>query len=164
MQYSRPRRVAVRIGSCESGDNGSISCPASIRPLIGLARSQHSLTDIRQIPAVSAEDRAFARLDQRQFAVTASKGPSKRVVDGGPTLKRAALLVPRQTSPLIARCTWLALVMPARAAPADGRSATGCRRTSVAAQRPSAIWKGHVATVAHHLRADLDQLFTQASQ
>src|SRR5271170_1648035 len=51
-------------------------------------------------------------------------------------LKRAALLVPRHTSPLIARCTWLALVMPARAAPADGRSATGCRRTSVAAQRP----------------------------
>src|SRR5271170_4200047 len=82
------------------------------------------------------EDRVFARLEQRQFAVTASKGPSKLVVDGGPTLKRAALLVPRHTSPLIARCTWLALVMPARAAPADGRSATGCRRTSVAAQRP----------------------------
>ena len=48
-----------------------------------------------------AEDRAFARLEQRQFAGNASKGPSKLVVDGGPTLKRAALLVPRHTSPLI---------------------------------------------------------------
>src|SRR5271165_2321898 len=69
------------------------------------------------------QDRVSDRLGQRQIAVATSKGPSKLVVDGGPTLKRAALLLPRHTSPLIARCTWLALVMPAQAVPAAERSA-----------------------------------------
>src|SRR6516162_1666003 len=45
------------------------------------------------------QDRVSDRLGQRQIAVATSKGPSKLVVDGGPTLKRSALLVPRHTSP-----------------------------------------------------------------
>src|SRR6516164_2364723 len=72
-----------------------------------------SSSTFARLPSFRGQD----RLGQRQIAVATSKGPSQQVVDGGPTLKRAALLVPRHTSPLIARCTWLLLVMPAQAVP-----------------------------------------------
>ena len=95
-----------------------------------------------------AEDRAFARLEQRQFAVTASKDQSKLVVDGGPTLKRAALLVPRHTSPLIARCSgWRSSCRRGR------RPQTGDQQQDVGEHlsRHSDLshLEGHVATVAH---------------
>src|SRR5215469_13159266 len=76
-----------------------------------------SSSTFARLPSFRGQDRVSDRLGQRQIAVATSKGPSKQVVDGGPKLKRAALLVPRHTSPLIARCTWLLLVMPAQAVP-----------------------------------------------
>jgi hypothetical protein len=58
------------------------------------------LADIRQIPSrFEARIALLAGLGQRQIPVAASKGPSKLVVDGGPTLKPVALLVPRHASP-----------------------------------------------------------------
>src|SRR6516162_7185924 len=87
------------------------------------------------------QDRASDRLGQRQIAASASKGPSKLVIDGGPPLKHAALLVPKHTSPLIALVHLASArhagVGGARSrAISDRMSANICRDTAT-----SAIWK-----------------------
>jgi hypothetical protein len=51
-----------------------------------------ALTDIRQFCRFSSQDLAIERFEQRQFAVAASKGQSKPVVDSTAPLKRNALL------------------------------------------------------------------------
>ena len=123
---------------------GSVFRPLATEGNVNDGLNRHS-PDSRPF---QGQDRASDRLEQRQIAVAASKGPSKLMVDGGPTLKRAALLVPRCTKAYLSphcRCTWLTLVMPARAVPAAERSATGCRRTSVATPRPRPSGRSHSA-------------------
>ena len=77
------------------------------------------------------------------------------MVDGGPTLKRAALL--DQGIPLPSLPVHLAGARHAGAGGARSRvisdrmSANICRDTAT-----SAIWKVNIAPVTHDLRADLD--------
>src|ERR1700730_4527762 len=55
-------------------------------------------------------------------------------------------------------------LMLAPAVPAVGRSAAGCRTTSIAAPRGFGYLEPDVAAMASNFGADLDQLFPQAGQ
>ena|SRR6516164_1188380 len=120
-----------------------------------IRRNRHS-PDCRPF---RGQDRASDRLGQRQIAAAASKGPSTLVVDGGPPLKHAALLVPKHTS----WCTWLALVMPGRVAPAGGRPATDFLE-HLSRWFDLGHLGDHRASVADRFRVDLDQLLLQTGQ
>src|ERR1700756_1435658 len=80
------------------------------------------------------EDRPFGRLEQRQIACCVYGRPSKPPLDRATARKRVALPASGRTSGVVVDI-WPVALMPARAVPAAGRSATECRRTSVAAPR-----------------------------
>lgn len=87
-------------------------------------------------PRFCGHDRAFSRLEQRQFALGAGKARSKSPIEGTKALHSADLGTPAQTSPIAACRTTALPLMPAQAVHAVGQSATGFRRTAVGAPRP----------------------------
>ena len=82
---------------------GSVFRPLATEGNVNDGLNRHS-PDSRPF---QGQDRASDRLEQRQIAVAASKGPSKLMVDGGPTLKRRFPCTRADLSP---HCLALALV------------------------------------------------------
>ena len=79
------------------------------------------------------EDRVFARLEQRQFAVTASKGPSKLVVDGGPIA---------ETRRFACIKAYLSSHCPVHSAGAHHAGAGGARRRAISNRMSANICRG----------------------
>ena len=82
------------------------------------------------------QDRAFDRLEQRQFSLIPSKARSTFPIGGAKARHKGILGTPAQISPIAACCMITPPLMPARAAAAVGRSAKGLRQTAGGAPRP----------------------------